>query len=197
MSKAPKYSYRVVEKRNNTWTAEIQRQATSKKKVVSKRQTSFASEDEGIAWAKVELEKILVNHIERNKRHDEERAEQYQEKLKKAELAAAQASLEVSEEATATEEEENTSFALTEEQQLKAIADLQELEQLENDDDDKESAAKPKFDFEVELEEAELAEKEALKKAKAKKSKKADVADADDDALTADGSDSNRIKKGK
>lgn len=198
MSKAPKYSFRVVEKRNKTWTAEIQRQATSKKKVVSKRQADFASEAEGTAWAEAELVTILANHVARNKRHDDSRAEQYQNKLKQAELAAATAALESSydaeysddsaadavdteEQAVATEDQATDAA-----EQAKVAAELQEVAELASDDtEDTELADKPKFDFEVELEEAEAIEKIAKKKAKAAE-KKAEVAD---DSATADGSD--------
>ena len=158
MSKAPKYTFRVVEKRNNTWTAEIQRQATSKKKVVSKRQTGFANEAEGVVWAENELQQVLANHVARNKRHDEERVDQYKDKLKKAELAAAKAALEENDEDDSSDEsaeESEQSFTLSEAQQEKAIADLQELEQLETDDADEELVDKPdklKFNFELDLE---------------------------------------------
>lgn len=192
MSKAPKYSFRVVEKRNKTWTAEIQRQATSKKKVVSKRQTGFATEAEGRVWAEQQLAQVLENHIARNKRHDEDRAEQYQNKLKKAELAASQAALsENADDADVQELEQQLeqSFSLNEDEQQKAIADLQELEALERDDSLEERVDTLKFDFEIELEEAELAEQEASKKAKTKKLKKGDVQDNANDDKTVDGSE--------
>ncbi|WNC67681.1 DUF3622 domain-containing protein [Thalassotalea nanhaiensis] len=198
MSKAPKYTFRVVEKRNNSWTAEIQRQATSKKKVVSKRQTGFASEAEGVVWAENELKQVLANHVARNKRHDEDRAEQYKDKLKKAELAAAKAALEEDEQVNSTEENEQ-SFTLSEAEQEKAISDLQELEQLETDDAEEELANKSdrlKFDFELALEEEELAEKEALskKKVKTKAEVKADVKESSaDESETADGAEVNSI----
>ncbi|TRX54459.1 DUF3622 domain-containing protein [Thalassomonas sp. M1454] len=194
MSKAPKYSFRVVEKRNKTWTAEIQRQATSKKKVVSKRQTNFATEAEGITWAEEQLKEILAKLVAKNKRHDEERAEQYQDKLKKAALLASEAALEASEQELNKSESEE-SFSLTEAEQEKAIADLEELEALESNDADDELKNKPdtlKFDFEIELEEAEQAEKEAaaLAKKKAKAAKKAKAEEVvEDDVPTADGSE--------
>ena len=198
MSKAPKYTFRVVEKRNNSWTAEIQRQATSKKKVVSKRQTGFTSEAEGVVWAENELKQVLANHVARNKRHDEDRAEQYKDKLKKAELAAAKAALEEDEQVNSTEENEQ-SFTLSEAEQEKAISDLQELEQLETDDAEEELANKSdrlKFDLELALGEEELAGKEALskKKVKTKAETKADVKESStDEAETADGAEVNSI----
>lgn len=198
MSKSPKYTFRVVEKRNNTWTAEIQRQATSKKRVVSKRQTGFVSEAEGVVWAENELKQVLANHVARNKRHDEERAEQYKDKLKKAELVAEKAALEESEDAHVSDESEQ-SFTLSDAEQEKAINDLQELEQLESDDSEKELADKPnslKFDFELDLEEAELAEKEASRKAKAKSKPKTEEQNSEevaDEADTADGAEVNSI----
>ncbi|WNC73297.1 DUF3622 domain-containing protein [Thalassotalea psychrophila] len=201
MSKAPKYTFRVVEKRNKTWTAEIQRQATSKKKVVSKRQTGFASEAEGVVWAENELKQVLANHVARNKRHDDDRAEQYKDKLKKAELAAAKASLEADEQAEETVESEQ-SFTLSEAEQEKAISDLQELEQLETDDAEEELASKSdklKFDFELVLEEEELAAKEASSKVKTKSETKVKTSIEDssveevDESETADGAEVNSI----
>ncbi len=49
MSKNPKFAIRVTEKRNG-WSAEITRQVTSRKTVVSKRETGFDSEEKAQAW---------------------------------------------------------------------------------------------------------------------------------------------------
>lgn len=184
MSKAPKYSFRVVEKRNNTWTAEIQRQATAKKKVVSKRQTGFASEEQGVEWAEQELKQILANHIQRNKRHDEERAEQYQEKLKQKQLAI--------ETAMATDDSDSnnsdsTADLATQDEPVEAKLTQTTENTVADLDDDANLVSKPKFDFEVELEEAEEAEKALKKKAKAKK--KLVKQQVDDSELTVDGSE--------
>lgn len=194
MSKAPKYTFRVVEKRNNTWTAEIQRQATSKKKVVSKRQTGFASEADGVVWAENELKQVLANHVARNKRHDDDRAEQYKDKLKKAELAAEKAALAAAEAGDEDTDESEQSFTLSDAEQEKAISDLQELEQLESDDAEDELASKSdklKFDFELDLEKEELAEKEAASKVKTKAKTETKV--EADDSETADGAEVNSI----
>ncbi|MDG2682468.1 DUF3622 domain-containing protein, partial [Vibrio parahaemolyticus] len=50
MSKNPKFAIRVTEKRNG-WSAEITRQVTSRKTMVSKRETGFDSEEKAQAWA--------------------------------------------------------------------------------------------------------------------------------------------------
>ncbi|MDH5572443.1 MAG: DUF3622 domain-containing protein [Gammaproteobacteria bacterium] len=72
MSKAKKYDFRII-KDNNTWTAEIIRQVTSKRTVVSKSQTGFATEAKAQAWAQDELPAFLKNLNERNKRRAEKR----------------------------------------------------------------------------------------------------------------------------
>lgn len=54
MSKNPKFAIRVTEKRNG-WSAEITRQVTSRKTMVSKRETGFDSEEKAQAWAEQEL----------------------------------------------------------------------------------------------------------------------------------------------
>ena len=187
MSKAPKYSFRVVEKRNNTWTAEIQRQATAKKKVVSKRQTGFATEVEGAEWAEQELKQILENHIQRNKRHDAERADQYQEKLKQQALEQeSQVDIDVEADISIEDETEFSADISTEESDV--VKSAVEADSAKTDED-AELANKPKFDFEVELEEAEEAEKELKKKEKAKKKLATKVEEVDNSEVTVDGSE--------
>jgi len=74
MSQGKKYSSRVTENAGG-WSAEILRQASNKKVVVSKRQDNFASEDEAKSWADKELEQFLQQQVERNKRKAEKRVQ--------------------------------------------------------------------------------------------------------------------------
>ncbi|MGH1432211.1 MAG: DUF3622 domain-containing protein [Neptuniibacter sp.] len=74
MSQGKKYSSRVTENAG-VWNAEILRQASNKKVVVSKRQDNFASEDEAKSWADKELEQFLQQQVERNKRKAEKRVQ--------------------------------------------------------------------------------------------------------------------------
>ena len=72
MAKGKKYDYRIVED-NASWTAEIIRQATSKKTVISKSQGGFSSEVEAKEWGQNELKSFLKNLNERNQRRAEKR----------------------------------------------------------------------------------------------------------------------------
>lgn len=72
MTKGKKYDYRVVQN-DTSWTAEITRRMTSKKTVVSKKQSGFATESEAQEWGKKELESFSKNLNERNKRRSEQR----------------------------------------------------------------------------------------------------------------------------
>ncbi|NOI66557.1 DUF3622 domain-containing protein [Vibrio sp. 99-8-1] len=67
MSSSKKFSYNVVEKRSG-WTAEIVRQVSSKRSVVSKREMGFESEADAIAWAEKELPSFIALQADRNKR---------------------------------------------------------------------------------------------------------------------------------
>ncbi|GLO60127.1 hypothetical protein MACH09_06350 [Vibrio sp. MACH09] len=67
MSSSKKFSYNVVEKRSG-WTAEIVRQVSSKRSVVSKREMGFESEADAIAWAEKELPNFIALQADRNKR---------------------------------------------------------------------------------------------------------------------------------
>lgn len=62
-----KYDFQLVEKRNG-WAAEIVRQITSRRTVVSKRQLGFATEAEAKEWAEKELIEFQKIQSERNKR---------------------------------------------------------------------------------------------------------------------------------
>jgi len=74
MSQGKKYSSRVTGN-EGSWSAEILRQASNKKVVVSKRQDNFASEDEAKSWADKQLEQFLQQQVERNKRKAEKRVQ--------------------------------------------------------------------------------------------------------------------------
>nr|WP_321382370.1 DUF3622 domain-containing protein [uncultured Vibrio sp.] len=84
MSKNQKFAIRVSEKRNG-WSAEITRQVTSRKTVVSKRETGFESEEKAQAWAEQELAGFVQNQVVRNER----KAAQRQEREAEAEQLAA------------------------------------------------------------------------------------------------------------
>jgi len=86
MATGKKYNYRIAKNRKN-WKAEITRQVTSRKTVVSKRQTGFETEQEAQEWAENELKLFIENHQERNKRH----AKQRELRDEKAEQAAQEA----------------------------------------------------------------------------------------------------------
>lgn len=74
MSNNKKFAIRVTEKRNG-WCAEITRQVTSRKTMVSKRETGFESEELAQAWAETELAGFVKNQAERNDRKSEVRKE--------------------------------------------------------------------------------------------------------------------------
>ncbi|WP_299176927.1 DUF3622 domain-containing protein [uncultured Neptuniibacter sp.] len=80
MAKGKKYDFQVIAE-GETWSAEILRQASARKVVVSKRQDGFASEDEAKAWAKAELKQFMEQQIERNKRKAEKREQRAESEL--------------------------------------------------------------------------------------------------------------------
>ncbi|WMN87881.1 DUF3622 domain-containing protein [Vibrio parahaemolyticus] len=80
MSKNQKFAIRVTEKRNG-WSAEITRQVTSRKTVVSKRETGFESEEKAQAWAEQELAGFVQNQVVRNERKAAQRQEREAEQL--------------------------------------------------------------------------------------------------------------------
>ncbi|ANS86159.1 DUF3622 domain-containing protein [Vibrio scophthalmi] len=84
MSKNKKFAIRVSEKRTG-WTAEITRQVTSRKTVVSKREAGFESEELAQAWAEKELLGFVKNQAERNERKGQQRVErnERQERLER------------------------------------------------------------------------------------------------------------------
>ena len=71
MLKSKKYDYRIVQDKTG-WSAEINRRATSKKTVVSKKQAGFSTEAEAQAWGQTELKALLANLNERNKRRSKQ-----------------------------------------------------------------------------------------------------------------------------
>lgn len=72
MATGKKYDYRVAKNRKN-WKAEIIRQVTSRKTVVSKRKTGFATESEAKQWAETELKSFIENLSKRNERRAKQR----------------------------------------------------------------------------------------------------------------------------
>ncbi|ALG50874.1 TPA: DUF3622 domain-containing protein [Vibrio parahaemolyticus] len=92
MSKNPKFAIRVTEKRNG-WSAEITRQVTSRKTMVSKRETGFDSEEKAQVWAEQELAGFIENQVVRNERkavqRQEREAEQLAAKVRKEEARKA------------------------------------------------------------------------------------------------------------
>jgi predicted RNA-binding protein len=74
MTQGKKYSYQISQL-DNEWCAEILRQVSYKKTVVSKRQDNFKTEGEAQAWAEKELEQFLQQQVERNKRKAEKRSQ--------------------------------------------------------------------------------------------------------------------------
>jgi hypothetical protein len=70
MNKGKRYTCRVVQD-GSSWTAEITRRVTAKKRVASKKQGGFATESEARAWGEKELKAFINNLNERNMRHSE------------------------------------------------------------------------------------------------------------------------------
>ncbi|BDU38163.1 DUF3622 domain-containing protein [Vibrio nigripulchritudo] len=74
MSKNRKFAIRVSEKRKG-WTAEITRQVTSRRTMVSKRESGFESEAQAQDWAEKTLAEFVENQAKRNDRKAEKRSE--------------------------------------------------------------------------------------------------------------------------
>ena len=75
MAKGKKYDIRIVQDKKG-WTAEIIRQVTSTKTMVSKSQKGFATEAEAQAWGENELKAFMQSLAERNKRRAEKRKQE-------------------------------------------------------------------------------------------------------------------------
>lgn len=72
MTKSRKYAYNLVEE-GSLWNAEITRQVSSKKTVVSKLKEGFKSESEAQDWAEQELLEFATTLGKSNQRHGEQR----------------------------------------------------------------------------------------------------------------------------
>ena len=79
MANGKKFDYRVVEKRNG-WAAEIIRQVSARRTIISKRQMNFATEAEANEWAEQTLAEFVQNQVERNKRKALQRKEKAEAK---------------------------------------------------------------------------------------------------------------------
>lgn len=105
MSKNRKFAIRVTEKRNG-WTAEITRQVTSRRTVVSKRETGFESEVLANEWAEKTLVEFVENQAKRNDRKAEKRSEREAAALALAEKVAAEKAKKAAEEKKSIADEE-------------------------------------------------------------------------------------------
>lgn len=105
MSKNRKFAIRVSEKRNG-WTAEITRQVTSRRTVVSKRETGFESEVLANEWAEKTLAEFVENQAKRNDRKAEKRSEREAAALALAEKVSAEKAKKAAEEKKSIADEE-------------------------------------------------------------------------------------------
>lgn len=67
MAKNKKYTFKIIQD-GSSWTAEIIRQVTSKKTVVSSRQVGFSSEAEAVVWSEIQLALFIESLKEKNRR---------------------------------------------------------------------------------------------------------------------------------
>ena len=95
MAKGKKFDYRAIQDEDgNTWKAEITRQVTSRKMVVSKSQGGFATESEALAWGKEAIKSFVKNLVKQNELRTEvrqekaEKARHWQEKQNRKKAAA-------------------------------------------------------------------------------------------------------------
>lgn len=72
MTKNRKYSYKL-EQIKDSWSAQILRQVTSKKVLVSKEQAGFSSEDDAKKWAEQRLLEFTDTLRTSNQRHGTQR----------------------------------------------------------------------------------------------------------------------------
>lgn len=75
MTHSKKYTS-TISKEGSTWTAQINRQITSKKTVVSKQKTDFKSENAANEWANEQLAEFSKTLEKSNQRHAEQRQQQ-------------------------------------------------------------------------------------------------------------------------
>jgi len=80
MAQGKKYSFRVIQS-DGRWSAEIRRQASHKKTVVSKRQDDFSTEAEAQSWAEKELEQFTQQQKARNERKAEKRSQREEKQV--------------------------------------------------------------------------------------------------------------------
>jgi len=72
MANNKKYDSKI-EQEGSLWKAQIHRQVTSKKTIISKQQGSFASEEQAKEWAEKQLAEFASTLGASNKRHGEQR----------------------------------------------------------------------------------------------------------------------------
>lgn len=73
MAKGKKYDVVIVQQKDAAWSAQITRQVTSKKTVISKQKSGFASESSAKQWAATELATFTGTLSESNQRHGAQR----------------------------------------------------------------------------------------------------------------------------
>ncbi|GAB2666443.1 DUF3622 domain-containing protein [Vibrio panuliri] len=109
MTTSKKFAIRVSEKRNG-WCAEITRQVTSRKQVVSKREQGFETEALAQEWAEKELAQFVENQVKRNERKADQRAERNERQEREAAERKAAAMRKRSEAALAQEADDEEDF---------------------------------------------------------------------------------------
>ncbi|WP_162046936.1 DUF3622 domain-containing protein [Vibrio taketomensis] len=109
MTTSKKFAIRVSEKRNG-WCAEITRQVTSRKQVVSKREQGFETEALAQEWAEKELAQFIENQVKRNERKAEHRAERNERQEREIAERKAAALRKRAEAALAAEDEDEDDF---------------------------------------------------------------------------------------
>ena len=90
MTLSKKYNTHVFQD-GDTWSAQITRQVTSRKRAVSKQQDGFTQEAEAQEWAESELQKYVSAQQARNVKHATHRAESEQRQRDRADRLRAAA----------------------------------------------------------------------------------------------------------
>jgi uncharacterized protein YdaU (DUF1376 family) len=90
MAQSKKYNINVFQS-DDTWTAQITRQVTSRKRTVSKQQDGFADEAAAQEWAQTELKNYISAQQARNVKHATHRAESEQRQRDRADRRRAAA----------------------------------------------------------------------------------------------------------
>ncbi|USD66619.1 DUF3622 domain-containing protein [Vibrio sp. SCSIO 43136] len=104
MMASKKFDIKVSEKKNG-WCAEITRQVTSRRTMVSKRETGFETEEKAMEWAKAALAEFVENQAKRNERKAEKRSEREAAALEAEAKAAAAKALRAARDAEMEDEE--------------------------------------------------------------------------------------------